>query len=402
MAETFIVPKEPELHWKMLLPNFQHNESFFRHSGRPVHYLFWARNGIYHGLAALGVKPGDNVLVPAYHCSSLVEPILRYGSNVKFYDINVDLTTNFDDVKAKVDRKTRAILAIHYFGFPQPIRKFSELCQARGLYLIEDCAHVFAGKTQDEIVLGDSGDISVFSWRKFLPLYDGGYLVLNNPTLRLEIPSDKYGLLFSMKVAKNIFDKLIDDSEVKFLSHIFRFPYWLARRFLRTNGSELNVLDINNRSLDFDMSLVNLKMSGLSKCILRNIDLSGVFEKRRVNYNYLLRALGSLPGITPAFGELSAGLCPWVFPILVNSHENFHLTLRSKGIPATTWGGVIHPQIDLDKFPDAAFLYQNLVLLPVHQDLEEADLRRMVEIFSDALVEGNSSSEYQLAAGGTL
>jgi perosamine synthetase len=118
---------------------------FFRYNGRPVHYLFWARNGIYHGLAALGVKPGDNVLVPSYHCSSLVDPILRYGSEAKFYDINVDLAPNFDDIKEKIDRKTRAILAIHYFGFPQPIRKFRELCQVCRLNLIEDCAPVLAG-----------------------------------------------------------------------------------------------------------------------------------------------------------------------------------------------------------------------------------------------------------------
>src|SRR4029077_16979338 len=153
MAEQFIVPKEPELHWKMLLPNFRRIEPF-RQNGRSAHYLFWARNGIYHGLAALGLKPGDNVLVPAYHCTSLVEPILKYGSEAKFYDINVDLSANFDDIREKIDRKTRAILAIHYFGFPQPIRKFRELCQARGLYLIEDCAHVLNGSTQEGIALG--------------------------------------------------------------------------------------------------------------------------------------------------------------------------------------------------------------------------------------------------------
>src|SRR5262249_2319693 len=148
-------------------PNFRHSEPF-RQNRRSAHYLFWARSGIYHGLAALGVKPADNVLVPAYHCTSLVEPILRYGSEVKFYDVNVDLTPNFDDIREKIDRKTRAILAIHYFGFPQPIRKFRELCRAHGLYLIEDCAHVLNGSTQEGIALGESGDISIFSWRKFL------------------------------------------------------------------------------------------------------------------------------------------------------------------------------------------------------------------------------------------
>jgi perosamine synthetase len=207
-------------------------------------------------------------------------------------------------------------------------------------------------------------------------------------------------MLFSIKVTKNVFDKLIDDSVVKGMSHLLRVPYWLGRHLLSSNGSEVNVLDINNRSLDFDMSLVNLKMSGLSKYVLRNIDLADVIKRRRDNYIHLYEALGSLPGIVPVFRDLAEGLCPWVFPVLANGPQNFHLLLRSKGIPAFTWGGVIHPQISLDEFPDAAFLYQNLVLLPIHQGLGDREMETMIEIISDALVGEAAAHAYQL--GGVL
>ena len=210
MSESFIVPKEPRLDWKVLLPSFRRNEALVSHGEKSMRHLFWARNGIYHGLTALGVKSGDNVLVPSYHCTSLVEPILKYGSNATFYDINTDLTPNFDDVREKIDAKTRAIVVVHYFGFPQPIRKFRELCDNHNLYLIEDCAHVLTGNSGDGTDLGESGDVSIFSWRKFLPIYDGGQLMINNPKLPLDLALDKSSFLFKLKVAKNTFERAFE------------------------------------------------------------------------------------------------------------------------------------------------------------------------------------------------
>ena len=388
MAEQFIVPKEPELHWKMLLPNFRQKDHFFRQNGHSVHYLFWARNGIYHGLAALGVKPGDNVLVPAYHCTSLVEPILRYGSEAKFYDINVDLSPNFDDIKEKIDRKTRAILAIHYFGFPQPIRKFRELCQARGLYLIEDCAHVLNGSTEEGIALGESGDISIFSWRKFLPLYDGGQLVINNSKLTLNVPWEKGGLLLSLKIAKNTFERLFEGSaagERHRLSSTWKLFSTLARHLGSLNSGGRRALDVNSYEVEFDLNCVNLGMSGISKRILKRVNIAKVIERRRRNYEHLRDAVQSMKGVTVPYPTVPQNICPWVFPLLVHGVKDLQLILRDRGIPATTWGGVIHPSLILEQFPSARFLYNNLLFLPIHQSMEEKDLQAMIRILGEVL-----------------
>ena len=387
MAEQFIVPKEPELHWRMLLPNFR-RMNLFRPNGHSVHDLFWARNGIYHGLAALGVKPGDNVLVPAYHCTSLVEPILRYGSEAKFYDINVDLTPNFDDIKEKIDRKTRAILAIHYFGFPQPIRKFRELCQARGLYLIEDCAHVLNGSTEEGIALGESGDISVFSWRKFLPLYDGGQLVINNSKLTLNVPWEKGGLLLSLKIAKNTFERLFEGSAVgkrHMLSSPWKLFSTLARHLSSLNSGGRRALNVNSYEIEFDLNCVNLGMSGISKRILKRVNITKVIERRRRNYEHLRDAVQSMKGVTVPYPTVPQNICPWVFPLLVHGVNDLQLILRYRGIPASTWAGVIHPSLILEQFPSARFLYNNLLFLPIHQSMEEKDLQTMISILGEVL-----------------
>src|ERR1700704_2819644 len=100
--------------------------------------MFSGRTAMYHGLGALGVSVGHNVLVPAYHCASLVDPILRRGATAVFYRVKPDCSPDFDDIRRRVDATTRAIVAIHYFGFPQPLEPFRELCGERGLFLIED------------------------------------------------------------------------------------------------------------------------------------------------------------------------------------------------------------------------------------------------------------------------
>ena len=388
MAEQFIVPKEPELHWKMLLPKFRQKDHFFRQNGRSVHYLFWARNGIYHGLAALGVKPGDNVLVPAYHCTSLVEPILRYGGEAKFYDINIDLSPNFDDIREKIDRKTRAILVIHYFGFPQPIRKFRELCQARGLYLIEDCAHVLNGSAEEGIALGESGDISIFSWRKFLPLYDGGQLVINNSKLTLNVPWEKSGLLLSLKIAKNTLERLFEGSAAggrRRLSSTWKLFSTLGRHLGSLNSGGRRALDVNSYGVEFDPNCVNLGMSSISKRILKRVNIAKVIERRRRNYEHLRDAVQSMKGVTVPYPTLPENICPWVFPLLVHGVKDIQLILRDRGIPAATWGGVIHPSLILEQFPSARFLYNNLLFLPIHQSMEEKDLQAMIRILGEVL-----------------
>jgi len=381
----FLFPKEPLLFWDMLYP-VQRRELPPPLNVKPVHHLFWARNAIYHGIRALGVSPGECVLAPSFHCATAIEPILKCGARVKFYNVRRDCSPDFNDIEAKIDSKTRAVLAIHYFGFPQPIREFQQLCRDHRLYLIEDCAHVLTGETDGDL-LGTFGDISIFSWRKFLPLYDGGQLVVNNPALKVDIPWARNSLLFNVKVGKNILDKLTEASRsktVKVMSRVLDVPQSLGRRLLSVSRRQGAVLSIENQSVDFDPSLTNVRMSGFSRHILRNMDIPAIREKRRINSAYLLTELKSLPGITALFTRLPEGVCPWAFPVLSAGRPGFHAFLRSKGIPTYSWSGVIHRELPIEEFPDAEFLYQNLVFLPVHQNIGEPEIGAMIQAMADA------------------
>ena len=388
---ALIVPPEPRLDWKALRWGRRKVELPPPFNITPTHYMFSGRTAIYHGLGALEISAGQSVLVPAFHCASLVDPILRRGATAAFYRVNPDCSPDFDDIRRRVDATTRAIVAIHYFGFPQPLGRFRELCAERGLYLIEDCAHVLAGRSEST-TLGATGDISIFSWRKFLPLYDGGQLVVNNRALAIDIKWDRPGFVARVKAVKDVFDRLVNDSPTalaRYINHLERLPSivgrYLQSKRARPGRSPIAMNSGARFDLGFPFTMVNLPMSAFSRFVVDHIDLQSIVARRRFNYVHLLRTLGSLSGVIPLFPDLPDGVCPLAFPFFVEGRKDFHLRLRSFGLPASTWGNVIHPDLPLEEFPDSRTLYDKLIYLPVHQSLTMEEMSTMGHAMQEAL-----------------
>jgi dTDP-4-amino-4,6-dideoxygalactose transaminase len=343
--------------------------------------FFWARNAIYYSLKALGVRPGDRILVPSYICSAAVEPILAYGADAVFYAIRRDCTPDLADIKAKIDAETRAIFAVHYFGFPQGIRECRDLCDRCGLFLIEDCAHVLRGDV-DGLPSGAIGDASVFSWRKLLPLFDGGELILNRSHRELEVDWRSESLLFTLKVAKSQIDHLVAQTHHPAVRIPYRWIHSLRNALLRLVGSaraKREGLSVDSNTPSFDPGMVNFPMSRLSRIHLDHARIGMIVARRRKNYSYLQEHCSGIPGVKMLSPDLPPGVCPWVFPLFFEGMPNAHLPLRARGIPAVTWGWVRHPAISKGNFPESDFLYENLVFLPVHQSLRQRDLDLIVE-----------------------
>jgi perosamine synthetase len=388
MTGEFIISLEPRLLWRTLLQPVNRYHDFVSLGRGSQHECFLARNAIYHGLAALGIRPGENILVPAFHCRAAVDPITAYGGEIKFYDVNVDLSPNFKDIEQKIDGKSRGILVIQYFGFPQPVQRWQEFCKQHGLYLIEDCAHVLTGRTPDGVRLGQAGDISVFSWRKFLPMYDGAHLVINNVTATCNAKFEKGDFVFRLKATKNTFDRLLETSFIgKYLSSVLGLPSRVIRNWMLVNGNSVTALNVNRNDVEFDPATVNLRMTTISRRILQNSDISTVMTRRRDNYNRLSDGVGTMTAIAPLFPILHKEICPWIFPMVVYGIKDLQAILRAKGIPVTSWSGVVHEALPLESFPSARFLYENLLFLPVHQNLETEDIQTIIRILRETLNE---------------
>ncbi|GJL65566.1 MAG: hypothetical protein NPIRA05_05370 [Nitrospirales bacterium] len=381
----FVVSRDPRLLIQSLIPSLSRKALPGPVKGSVTSYHFWARNALFHGLGALGLQPGDKVLVPAFHCSTVVEPILHYGCVVVFYHVNRDGIVDFEDMARKVDSLTKAVLAIHYFGVLQPVKTIREFCHHHQLFFIEDCAHLLMGEGDDG-PLGSVGDISIFSWRKFFPIYDGGMLVCNQAQMLPTVPWDGFGGWLHLKIVKNLFEKYLSDRSAVRLPVVLNCENPDPEREDCVSEAEVRAkLQPKTLSAEFDALQINWPMSPWSRFILEHIDLPAVMQKRQEHSKFLNQALGEVSGVRPWSTAGVNGVCAWAFPIVSENRTDLHIQLRKRGIQSFSWDGVIHPSLPLEEFQDARFLYERLVLLPNHQSLTQEELHFVIESVKDVL-----------------
>ena len=137
------------------------------------------------GLHALGISPGDEVIVPAISFASTATAISRVGATPVFVDIEPS-SYNIDPVRAAlaVTPKTRAIFAVHFGGPMAQMDRLRELTDAFGLYLLEDAAHAHGTEWRGRRA-GSLGTFGSFSFQngKVMTSGEGGIVITNDEAL---------------------------------------------------------------------------------------------------------------------------------------------------------------------------------------------------------------------------
>ena len=128
-------------------------------------------------LEALGIKAGDEVIVPTLTYVASVNMIALTGAIPVFVDSLPDSwQMDPDDVRRKITPRTKAIMAVHLYGRPCAMRALKEICTAHKLFLVEDCAEAFGTTDEDGHHVGTQGDIATFSFfgNKTITTGEGG------------------------------------------------------------------------------------------------------------------------------------------------------------------------------------------------------------------------------------
>lgn len=344
------------------------------------------RSALYQAGRLLGLSGDDTVLCPAYNCGHEIEPFLRLQVPVRYYRVRRRLEVDFEDLERKMgEHSPRLLLVTHYFGFPQDLEPIRRLCDERRVVLLEQCAHSFLGRD-----LGRTGHLAVFSFQKTVPLPHGGALVVNDPSLEGCLPIVRDGLVrpSSLSTWSRTFDLwqrsllIRSSSPARFLVSrlllLLASPLIQVRRWVPGWPAGGSAADLDRR-FDFEDRILTWDMSGVARRILGGMDFEAVISRRRANFQFLLESLRDLPGLDPVFSRLPAGVCPLAFPFLTSRAQDLVERLHGKGIGATHWWSPLHPAVPWGDFPESVSLKQNLVALPVHQDLEQGPLERMVE-----------------------
>lgn len=140
---------------------------------------------LHSAYVAVGIKPGDEVIIPSYTFFASAAPILQCGGIPIFCEIDPHtLNADPDDIEHRITPRTRALCVVHVWGNPARMDRMVDIAKRHNLKLIEDCSHA-PGATYQGQPVGSWGDIGCFSLQgsKAVSGGEAGIAVTNDPAL---------------------------------------------------------------------------------------------------------------------------------------------------------------------------------------------------------------------------
>jgi len=395
---------KPTFYLRHVLHKARENISIFPMNQNRCYYYFSSRYALAAGIKALGVAPNETILLPSYNCGSEIDPFLYLKIKPIFYRVNRNLCADIENIIGKINENVKAILVTHFLGFPQPVDQIKMICKEKNLFLIEDCAHAFLSAHGGNF-LGSYGDIAIFSLLKTLPVPNGGVLLINNKNIEYKPNFKKPSRFATYFYAAELLKHGTMSDKQSLMERGQRMLYGgsylslsLARYFL---AAVRKLIDHDGRYLVrpdsylFIESLRDWGISDVSRNILNGEDFEKIKIIRRRNFEYLLNHFLKNERMILPFRSLPGGICPLFFPIIVESsaiRDNLYRILKSHGVITHPYWNRFHPAVPWHEFPDAVFLKERVLGLPIHQDLTLSHLDRLIDALEGVYERGYISS----------
>ncbi len=327
-----------------------------------------ATSSLHSALAAIGIRQGDEVIVPAVSMSASAASILMAGAKPVFVDIKSGRCTdcscevkdnanrgcfNIDTklLEKKINKNTKAILIVHLFGKSSDMKTIIDLSEKHNLKIIEDCAQSPGTKYNGHYV-GAIGDIGIFSFNqsKTISAGEGGVAITNNK---------KYAL--RMQLMRNHAEAMIDS-----------FP-----------ESEMeDLIGYNYRMTDLEAAVAVEQFKKLN-----------IFNDKKIELaNELTKQLSKIDGLIPIANISNYENVLFIYPLIIDtkilkaSRKSFVAACVAEGVPMVE--GYTRPLTDLPlfkKFCDKSesfsvanrFHTQSLITLKIchHHNVSKSDIQ---------------------------
>ena len=298
-------------------------------------------------------------LLPAYLCDSVLQPLRQAGVPFDFYPVGGDLRPRLDELERSVESQSPAVvLVIDYFGFPPSpedggrLRALREAC-----LVVEDCVQGSLVELPDAAG-GAIGDAAFTSFRKYLPVPDGGLLTGVRPR---QLPPAGASL------------------RQRLLGQLLRGA-WVSGEAEGPDAEAtfLGLLEAGEAALDDELPFE--ATSRLSERLIAGLDLAEAASRRRANFGVLLEALEGSEAVTPLLRDLRAGVSPLALPVRVGGGRRDALRaelVRRRVFCPVHWP--LPPEIDEARFPEEHRLASEMLGLPLDQRYGTADMRHLAD-----------------------
>lgn len=318
-----------------------------------------ARHALWHGVRAVGLEEGDEILVPAYHHGSEIEALGRAGLRCRFYAGN-ELVPDEAELERLVGPRVRALYLIHYLGYPQDAARWRRWCDERGLLLVEDAAQTWLA-TRDDVPVGSHGHLAVYCLYKTFGLPDGSAARIDGRLPPLDSAAAPGVLAAAQK-----------------------HGLWAAERSGRIAGALFGAREARpyDAAADFALGEPSRPPAPASRFLLPRLADPAAAAIRRANAAELLDRVRDL--VPAPFRDVPAGSSPFALLVQVEDKQRALVELERRGIAPLDFWRTPHPALPAKDFPDARRRRERTIALPLHQDLPRGAIARIAAALEQA------------------
>lgn len=279
-------------------------------------------------LKYLDFKKDEKILIPAYigitdrEGSGVIDPIENCKINYEFYSINRKFRCDFEEISNKIcTNKIKVLLIIHYFGFLH-----CDIAKIQKLckekgVILIEDCAHVNGSSHKGILLGDYGDYSFFSIHKIFATNDGGFLKINKKSTKIP--------------------RINPDNDI---------PVESLKMFVNSDKEKINTTKLNN-------------------------------------YKYFVEKLKNIAGLEIIFPKIAEGNIPLNLPLIIlnGKREKLYFKLLEYNIPTIALYYRLIEEINPELYFNSYFLSQNILNLPINQDLNWNDIEGISNTISEIM-----------------
>lgn len=353
--ETEAVVKTLDSKWVSMGPQCIELEKNFSEMLNTKYSVSLANNtaALHLALAALGISEGDEVIVPSYTFVASVNAIRYVGATPLFADVSSldDINISPAEIEKLITHKTKAIVVVHFAGFPVDMDAVMALAKKYNLYVVEDACHgplsEYKGKK-----LGSIGDVGCFSFfsNKNLSTGEGGILTTNN---------------------EEIYEKVI----------LLRSHGMTTMSYQRASG-HATVYDVVELGYNYRMDDIRASIG-----VVQLSKLQADLEKRLNVRKWYVQKLADVDSVIVPFAENTEFVSNYIMPIVlkdstIEKRDMVREKLHDAGIQTSNHYPAVHRfsiyQEYASELPLTEYLADNEITLPMFSDLKEEQVDYIV------------------------
>lgn len=313
-----------------------------------VHTVNSCTSALRLALLAAGVQRGDEVISTPWTMIATNTAILEVGAKPVFVDINYeDFNIDVTKIEKAITSRTRAIMVVHYAGYPVDMEEVERIGCQYDLEVIQDCAHAL-GSTYRGRHIGSFGRYNCFSFQaiKIMTTGDGGAVTTDKPEVYEDVVKRSW---FGIDKAKRVKTD------------------WGAY------PTDVDVLGYKNNNTDIDAALGIVGLRHLDEALKRRKRVADIYNRKLRNLERI-----SLPVYK---GDRETAY--WLYPIHVDDRVSFAEAMVKAGIQVdkhnerndkySIFGGL------RNNLPNTARVDQDICHLPIHASLKIKDVRYVVK-----------------------